>query len=70
MVYSFLRILYLGVGALKFLQDLPSVQVSYVGWNVDYNCTTDDPSATVSLLYSRNLAFLIVCYRSQQTNFF
>ena len=54
MVYSFFRILYLGVGALKFLQDPPSVQVSCVGWTVDYNCTTDDPSATVSLLYSRN----------------
>ncbi|CAH3188573.1 unnamed protein product, partial [Porites lobata] len=44
----------LGVGALKFLQDPPSVQASYVGWTVDYNCTTDDPSATVSLSYSRN----------------
>ncbi|CAH3181313.1 unnamed protein product [Porites evermanni] len=41
-------------GALKFLQDPPLVQVSLVGWTVDYNCTTDDPSATVSLLYSRN----------------
>ena len=43
-----------GVGALKFLQDPPPIQASHVGWSVDYNCTTDDPNATVSLLQSKN----------------
>ena len=38
-----------GVGALKFLQDPPLYQYSYVGGSVDYNCTTDDPNATVLL---------------------
>ena len=46
-----------GVRALKFLQDPPQLQGSYVGWIVDYNCTTDDPNATVSLLYSRDFGF-------------
>ena len=44
----------LRVGALKFLQDPPQLQASHVGWSVDYNCTTDDPNATVSLLQSKN----------------
>ena len=39
-----------GVGALKFLQDPPRYQTSHVGGSVDYNCTTDDPNATVLLL--------------------
>ena len=39
-----------GVGALKFLQDPPPRQTSHVGGSVDYNCTTDDPNATVLLL--------------------
>ena len=43
-----------GVGALKFLQDPPPIQASHVGWSVDYNCTTDDPNATVSLLHSED----------------
>ena len=43
-----------GVGALKFLQDPPQLQASHVGWSIDYNCTTDDPNATVLLLQSRN----------------
>ena len=46
-----------GVGALKFLQDPPAVQASHVGWSVDYNCTTDDPNATVSLLQSKDFGF-------------
>ena len=45
---------FVGVGALKFLQDPPQLQASHVGWSVDYNCTTDNPYATVSLLYSRD----------------
>ena len=43
-----------GVGALKFLQDPPSIQGSHVGQSVDYKCTTDDPNATVSLLQSKD----------------
>ena len=42
------------MGALKFLQDPPQLQASHVGWSIDYNCTTDDPNATVLLLQSRN----------------
>ena len=41
-----------GVGSLKFLQDPPPIQASHVGWSVDYNCSTDDPNATVLLLKS------------------
>ena len=41
-----------GVGALKFLQHYPALQTSHFGGSVDYNCTTDDPYATVSLLHS------------------
>ena len=47
----------LGVGALKFLQVPPQVQASHTGWSVDYNCTTDDPNATVSLLHSKDFGF-------------
>ena len=47
----------LRVGILKFLQDPPSIQGSHVGWSVDYNCTTDDPNATVSLLQSKDFGF-------------
>ena len=44
-----------GAGALKFLKEPPLFQAfkaAHVGWTVDYNCTTDDPNATVSLLHS------------------
>ena len=43
-----------GVGALKFLQGPLQLQASHVGWSVDYNCTTDDPNTTVSLLQSKD----------------
>ena len=46
-----------GVGSLKFLQDPPGLQVSHVGWTVDYNYTTDDPNATVLLLKSTDFGF-------------
>ena len=46
-----------GVGALKFLQDPPSIQGSHVGQSVDYNCSTDDPNATVLLLKSTDFGF-------------
>ena len=41
-----------GLGALKFLQDPLPFQTSHVGGSVNYNCTTDDPNALVSLLRS------------------
>ena len=50
--FVFVLLFSVGVGALKFLQGPPQLQASYVGWSVDYNCTTDDPNATVSLLHS------------------
>ena len=46
-----------GVGSLKFLQDPPPIQASHVGWSVDYNCSTDDPNATVLLLKSTDFGF-------------
>ena len=48
-------LLSVGVGALKFLRQYiyPPPQGSFVGGrSVDYNCTTDDPNATVLLLKS------------------
>ena len=45
-------LLSVGVGALKFLQYPPPIRGSHIGWSVDYNCTTDDPNATVLLLKS------------------
>ena len=48
-------LLSVGVGALKFLRQYiyPPPQGSFVGGrSVDYNCTTDDPNATVLLLHS------------------
>ena len=54
--YSFVVVLLCSVraGALKFLQNPPSIQGSHVGWSVDYNCTTDGPNVTLSLLQSRD----------------
>ena len=46
-----------GVGSLKFLQDPSQLQESHVGWSVDYNCSTDDPNATVLLLKSTDFGF-------------
>ena len=56
-VVVFVLLFSVGVRALKFLQGPPQLQASYLGWSVDYNCTTDDPNATVSLLYSRDFGF-------------
>ena len=41
-----------GVGALRFLNDPEMILVGHFGYNVDFNCTTDDPNATVSLFHS------------------
>ena len=40
------------VGALKFLQRPPALQTSHVGGSIDYNCATDGPNVTLSLLHS------------------
>ena len=53
-IINLFALLSVGVGALKFLQDPPLLQASHVGWSVDYNCSTDDPNATVSLLQSND----------------
>ena len=53
-VVVFILLFSVGVGALKFLLGPTQLQASHVGWSVDYNCTTDDPNATVSLLRSRD----------------
>ena len=45
----------LGVGALKFLNPAPDIPLStHVGMSTDFNCTTNDPNATVSLQFSDN----------------
>ena len=43
-----------GAVALEFLQDPPLILSSHVGESVDFNCSTDDPNAAVSLLFSDN----------------
>ena len=40
--------------ALKFLKVPPSFHHSYVGETFAFNCTTDEPNATVSLLQSKD----------------
>ena len=52
--YLFALLITSGVGALRFLEDPPQFFSSHVGMNLDFNCTTDDPNATVSLLHSSN----------------
>lgn len=55
--YRFLTVVLLdvclpaGVGALKFLSDPPFAMIGYMGMNVDINCSTNDPNATVTLLH-------------------
>lgn len=43
-----------GTVALEFLQDPPLILSSHFGGSVDFNCSTDDPNAAVSLLFSDN----------------
>ena len=40
-----------GVGALTFVSPTPPVLLAYLSLNMDINCTTDEPSATVKLLH-------------------
>ena len=72
LVVAVIVLLYsVGVGALKFLQDPPQLQGSHVGWSVDYNCTTDDPNATVSVLQSNDFGFSynVISVTPKQTSF-
>ena len=39
--------------ALRFLDPPPPIATGHFGWNMDFNCTTDDPDATVSLLHPK-----------------
>ena len=43
-----------GVRAFGFLKNPPQFLTSHVGRNLDFSCATDDPNATVSLLYGSN----------------
>ncbi|XP_078371752.1 hemicentin-1-like isoform X1 [Oculina patagonica] len=43
-----------GAGALKFLNPPAIVLQGFLGLNIDINCTTDNPNATVSLLHTKN----------------
>ena len=40
-----------GVGALTFVSPPPLVLPAYLGLNMNVNCTTDEPNATVKLLH-------------------
>ena len=40
-----------GVGALTFVSPPPPVLSTYLGLNMNVNCTTDEPNATVKLLH-------------------
>ena len=40
-----------GVGALTFVSPPPPVVTAYLSLNMNVNCTTDEPSATVKLLH-------------------
>ena len=42
-----------GVRALRFLNPPPPIATDHFGLNTDFNCTTDDPDATVSLLHQK-----------------
>ena len=42
-----------GVRALKFLNPPPPFAKGYFGLNMTFNCTTNDPDATVSLLHQK-----------------
>ncbi|XP_015748326.1 PREDICTED: hemicentin-1-like isoform X3 [Acropora digitifera] len=42
-----------GRGGLKFIGKLDVYASSYLGQSMDFNCTTDDPAATVTLLHNQ-----------------
>ena len=45
--------LHTGTQTLKFLnRPAPPILSAHVGTHVDFNCTTDDPNATVTLLFT------------------
>ncbi|PFX21499.1 Leucine-rich repeats and immunoglobulin-like domains protein 2 [Stylophora pistillata] len=44
----------LGVEALKFLNPPSQVLSGFIGMNIDVNCSTNDPYATVQLFHSRD----------------
>ena len=46
-----------GVGAFRFLNDAKQILAGHFGFNMVFNCSTDDPNATVSLLFSSNFGF-------------
>ena len=48
-----------GAGALKFLSQPPFVLHGFLGMNVDINCSTDNPNATVTLLHQPSFTFWV-----------
>ena len=44
--------LHTGAQTLKFLNRPPPILSAHVGTHVDFNCSTDDPNATVTLLFT------------------
>ena len=46
-----------GVGAFRFLNGAKQILSGHFGLNMVFNCSTDDPNATVSLLFSNNFGF-------------
>ena len=46
-----------GVGAFRFLNVAKQILSGHFGLNMVFNCSTDDPNATVSLLFSNNFGF-------------
>ena len=46
-----------GVGAFRFLNGAKKILSGHFGLNMVFNCSTDDPNATVSLLFSNNFGF-------------
>ena len=42
-----------GTEALKFIGKLDVFATAYLGFSMDFNCTTDDPTASVALLHNQ-----------------
>ena len=51
--FVFLFFCIAGVRALRFLSPPPPIATGHFGLNMDFNCTTDDPDATASLLHQK-----------------
>ena len=43
---------------MKFIGQLDPYGTAYLGFSMEFNCTTDDPAATVALLHSQGFGAL------------